>query len=145
MGDVTAPFREAMPGDISSYDVEGDLSSLEYCMVQLDTARQRTVKAYAGGIGVGILTNRPVETATSTAFSLVALVQYKGKALWKAGDDGLNPGDLVKAGTGGVGDAATPDDGDLVYGECEVAAAAGLPATVRLFNGPVYVSIPRGE
>lgn len=128
-----------MPGDISSYDVEGDLSSYEYCAVELDTVRQRTVKAYAGGFPVGVLTNRPVETATSTAFSLVALVQYKGKALLKAGSGGLAAGDLVKLTTGGAGIKATPTDKDILIGQCEVAAAEGLPATVRLFSTYVRV------
>lgn len=142
MADVTAPFREALPGDISSYDVDGDLSALEYCFVELDTARNRAVKAYAGGLAVGVLCNAPVETVTSSEFSRVAQVQYKGKALIKAGGSGLAVGNLVTPGTGGVGDVATPSDGDIIYGQCEVAAAAGLPATVRLFNSPVYVSIP---
>lgn len=131
---VAAPFFERMPGDVSSYDVEGDLTSYEYCFVQLDTARARTVKAFAGGIATGVLINRPIEDATQTAFSTTALVQWRGKALVKAGAAGLAPGDLVKAGTGGVGDKATPTDGDVIEGECEVGAAAGLPATVRLFK-----------
>jgi hypothetical protein len=130
--DVTAPFFERLPGDVSSYDVDGDLSTYEYCAVELDTTRQRTVKAYAGGHPVGFLINRPVETATSTAFSLVALVQWRGKALVKAGTGDLAAGDLVKLDTGGVGVTATPTDGDLIIGQCEVGAAAGYPATVRL-------------
>ncbi len=138
---ITAPFREALPGDISAYDVEGDLTSYEYCFVQLDTSRARCVAAYAGGFPVGVLTNRPIEDGTSTAFSTVALVQWRGKALVKAGSGGLDAGDLVKVGTGGVGVTATPDDGDIVVGQCEVGAPDGLPATVRLF-GPVYVSKP---
>lgn len=138
MADMTAPFREAVPGDISSYDVDGDMSSLEYTFVQLDTTRARTVQAYTSGFVVGVLCNRPVETATSTNFSTVAQVQIRGKALVKAGSGGLAVGDLVKAGTGGVGDAATPSDKDIIEGQCEVAAAAGLPATVRLFK--TYVS-----
>jgi len=40
----------------------------------------------------------------------------------------------VKVGTGGVGDKATPTSKDIIVGQCEVAAAAGLPATVRLFT-----------
>lgn len=132
VGDVTAPFREAMPGDISSYDVEGDLSTYEYCFVELDTARQRTVKAYAGGYPAGVLCNRPVETATSTNFSTIALVQWRGKALVKAGSGGLTAGALVKLTTGGVGIIATPSDHDQIVGQCEVAATEGLPATVRL-------------
>lgn len=138
MSDITAPFREAMPGDISSYDVEGDLSACEYCAVELDTARQRTVKAYAGGLYAGILTNRPVETATSTAFSLVALVQWRGKALLKAGSGGLAAGDWVKLTTGGVGIKSTPTAGDVVIGQCEVAAAEGYPATVKLIGPFCY-------
>jgi len=46
----------------------------------------------------------------------------------------------VKVGTGGVGDKATPTAGDVIVGQCEVAAAAGLPATVRLI-GPFYYAI----
>ena len=137
---VTAPFREAMPGDISSYDVEGDLTTYEYCFVELDTARNRCVKAYAGGMPVGVLVNRPIEDGTSTAFSITALVQWRGKALVKAGSGALAARDLVKVGTGGVGDAATPTDGDIVVGQCEVGAAAGLPATVRLFT--TYARMP---
>lgn len=137
---ITAPFREAMPGDISSYDVEGDLSALEYCFVELDTTRNRCVAAFSSGFPVGVLVNRPVETATSTAFSTIAMVQWRGKALVKAGAGALKPGDLVKVGTGGVGDKATPTAGDIIVGQCEVGAAAGLPATVRLM-GPFYYAI----
>lgn len=136
---VTAPFREAMPGDISSYDVEGDLTNLEYCAVELDTARNRCVKAYAGGVPVGVLCNRPIEDATSTHFSTIALVQYKGKVLLKAGTGGLDAGDLVKLDTGGVGITATPGDGDFIVGQCEVGAEAGLPATVRW--QPMYARV----
>lgn len=137
---VTAPFREAVPGDIASYDVEGDLTNYEYCFVELDTVRNRCVKAYAGGFPVGVLTNCPIEDATATAFSTIALVQYKGKALVKAGSGGLAAGDLVKLSTGGVGIKATPTDKDVIVGQCEVGAAEGLPATVRLV-GPIYVSV----
>ncbi len=140
MPDITAPFREAMPGDISSYDVEGDLSTYEYCAVELDTARERTVKAYDGGLPVGLLTNKPVETATSTNFSLVALVQWRGKGLLKAGSGGLAAGDWVKITTGGVGIKATPTAGDVIFGQCEVGAVEGLPATVRLV-GPFYYAV----
>jgi hypothetical protein len=138
--EVTAPFREAMPGDISSYDVEGDLTTLEYCFVELDTVRARTVKAYAGGLAAGLLCNRPIEDATSTAFSTVAQVQYKGKGLVKAGSGGLAPGDWVKATTGGVGIKATPTAGDVIYGQCEVGAVEGLPATMR-FVGPFIYAV----
>ena len=72
---ITAPFREAMPGDISSYDVEGDLSALEYCFVELDTTRNRCVAAFSSGFPVGVLVNRPVEEATSTAFSTSTMVR----------------------------------------------------------------------
>lgn len=133
MTDMTAPFREALPGDISSYNPDGDMSALEYCFVQLDTTRARTVQAFSTGHPVGVLCNRPTETATSTNFSITALVQWRGKALVKTGSSGLAVGDLVKVGTGGVGDKATKDK-DIIVGQCEVAAAAGLPATVRLFT-----------
>lgn len=138
--EVSAPFREAMPGDISSYDVEGDLTSLEYCAVELDTVRARTVKAFAGGIPVGVLCNRPIQNASNTQFSTIALVQYKGKVLLKAGSGGLAVGDLVKITAGGVGITATPEDGDYVVGQCEVAAVEGLAATVRW--QPAYARIP---
>ncbi len=138
--EITAPFREAMPGDISSYDVEGDLSSLEYCFVELDTARGRCVAAWTSGLPVGVLCNRPVETPSSTAFSTVAQVQWRGKALVKAGAGALAAGDWVKVGTGGVGDKATPTAGDIIVGQCEVGAAAWLPATVRLI-GPFFYAI----
>ncbi len=110
------------------------MSALEYCFVQLDTTRARTVQAFSSGHPVGVLCNRPTETATSTNFSITALVQWRGKALVKAGSAGLAVGDLVKVGTGGVGDKATPTNKDIIVGQCEVAAAAGLPATVRLFT-----------
>jgi hypothetical protein len=134
MTDMTAPFREALPGDISSYNPDGDMSALEYCFVQLDTTRARTVQTFSSGHPVGVLCNRPTETATSTNFSITALVQWRGKALVKTGSSGLAVGDLVKVGTGGVGDKATPTSKDIIVGQCEVAAAAGLPATVRLFT-----------
>lgn len=140
MTDMTAPFREALPGDISSYNPDGDMSALEYTFVELDTARARTVKAWSSGLPVGVLVNRPTETATSTNFSITALVQWRGKALVKAGVAGLAVGDWVMVGTGGVGDKATPTAGDVIVGQCEVAAAAGLPATVRLI-GPFYYAI----
>lgn len=140
MTDMTAPFREALPGDISSYNPDGDMSALEYTFVELDTARARTVKAWVSGLPVGVLVNRPTETATSTNFSITALVQWRGKALVKAGSGALAVGDWVKVGTGGVGDKATPTAGDVIVGQCEVGAAAGLPATVRLI-GPFYYAI----
>lgn len=140
MTDMTAPFREALPGDISSYNPDGDMSALEYTFVELDTTRERTVKAWSSGLPVGVLVNRPTETATSTNFSVTALVQWRGKALVKAGSGALAAGDLVKVGTGGVGDKATPTAGDVIVGQCEVGAAAGLPATVRLI-GPFYYAI----
>ena len=140
MTDMTAPFREALPGDISPYNPDGDMSSLEYTFVELDTTRARTVKAWSSGLPVGVLVNRPTETATSTNFSITALVQWRGKALVKAGSGALAVGDWVKVGTGGVGDKATPTAGDVIVGQCEVAAAAGLPATVRLI-GPFYYAV----
>lgn len=143
---ITAPFREAVPGDISTYDVATgeDLSECEYCAVQLDTTKARTVKAWSASDPnppVGILCNRPIEmaSATSTKFSTEALVQWRGKALVKAGDGGLAAGDLVKITTGGVGVTADPDDHDIIVGQCEVGADAGYPATVRLNIG--YVSV----
>ena len=136
---ITAPFREAMPGDISSYDVEGDLSTYEYCAVQLDTARNRCVKAWAAGPAVGVLVNRPIEDGTSTAFSTVAQVQWRGKCLLKAGTGNLAAGDWVKIATGGVGIKATPADKDIIFGQCEVGAADGYPATVRIEK--MYVSM----
>jgi hypothetical protein len=142
MGYVTAPFREAMPGDISSYDVTGDLTALEYTFVQLDTTYGRTVEAWTSGLPVGVLCNKPIAeaSATSTKFSTTALVQLRGKALVKAGSGALAAGDWVKLGPGGVGDKATPSAGDLIVGQCEVGAAAGYPATVRLI-GPFYYAI----
>jgi hypothetical protein len=137
---ITAPFREAMPGDISSYDVEGDLTALEYTFVELDTVRNRCVKAWSSGLPVGLLCNRPIEDATSTAFSTVAQVQLRGKGLCKAGSGGLAAGDWVKVTTGGVGVKATPTAGDVIVGQCEVAAAEGLPATIRLI-GPFYYAV----
>jgi hypothetical protein len=137
--DVQVPFEEFAPGDIKSYDVEGDLHTYQYCFVELDTSRPRTVKAYAGGFPTGVLRNAPVETATSTQFSLVAQVQTANRALVKAGSGGLTLGALVKVGSGGVGIIATPADKDLIVGQCEVAAVEGLNATVRLEK--TYVSM----
>jgi hypothetical protein len=137
---VTAPFREAQPGDISSYDVEGDLTALEYTFVELDTSRNRCVAAWTSGLPVGVLCNRPIEDGTSTAFSTIALVQTRGKALVKAGSGGLAAGDWVKVTTGGVGIKATPTAADVIVGQCEVGAVEGLPATVRLI-GPFYYAI----
>ena len=138
--DVQVPFEEFVPGDIKSYDVEGDLHTYQYCFVELDTSRPRTVKAYAGGLPCGVLRNAPVETATSTQFSLVAQVQTQNRALVKTGSGGLAIGDWVKADTGGVGIKATPTAADVIVGQCEVAAAEGLNATVRLI-GPFYYAI----
>jgi hypothetical protein len=132
--DASQPTAEGLgfPGFVRSYNPDGDLSTYEYCFVELDTTRNRAVKAFAGGNTVGVLINKPVETATSTAFSTIAQVQIRGVALVKAGAGGLAVGDLVKAGTGGVGDKATPTDGDMIEGVVEIGATAGLPAAVRL-------------
>lgn len=138
--DVSVPFEEFVPGDRSMYDVEGDMHLLQYTFVELDTARPRTVKAWSSGLPVGVLVNAPVETATQTQFSLGAIVQLKGKALAKAGSGGLAVGDWVKVTTGGVGIKATPTAGDVIVGQCEVAAVEGLNATVRLI-GPFYYAI----
>jgi hypothetical protein len=132
MADMTNFFTEALPGDISSYDVDGDMSALENTFVQLDTTRQRTVQAWTSGVPVGVLRNRPVETPTQTNFSLVAMVQWRGKAPVKTGTGGLAAGDYVKVTTGGVGIKATPADKDFIVGQCEVAGAEGYIATVRL-------------
>jgi len=145
---ITAPFREAVPGDISTYDVATgeDLSECEYCAVQLTANTNRTVELWeTGNMPVGILCNRPVavDQADRNQFSTEALVQWRGKALVKAGaieggQSGLVAGDLVKLASGGVGVKATPSDGDIIIGQCEVGADAGYPATVRLNIG--YVS-----
>jgi len=58
MTDMTAPFREALPGDISSYNPDGDMSALEYCFVQLDTTRARTVQAFSSGHPYQLLNHR---------------------------------------------------------------------------------------
>jgi len=137
---IASHFREGpAPGDVSSYDVEGDLSSYEYCFVELDTSRPRCVKAYNGGFPAGVLTNRPTEDPTATAFSLIARVQTRGKALVKAGSDGIATSDLVKVTTGGVVVKATPADKDIIVGQCEYPAAEGLVGTVRLFA--TYASV----
>jgi hypothetical protein len=139
MADMTNYFTEALPGDISEYDVDGDMHTLENTFVQLDTSRARTVQAWTSGFPVGVLRNRPVETATATQFSLVAQVQLRGKAPVKTGTGGLAVGDLVKVTTGGVGIKATPADKDLIVGQCEVAGSEGYLATVRLEK--FYVSM----
>jgi hypothetical protein len=138
---ITAPFREFVQGDISSYDVTGDLTTMEYCAVQLDTTYARTVEAWTAGPAVGVLTNKPIAeaSATSTKFQTVAQVQWRGKCLLKAGSGGLAVGDWVKITTGGVGIKATPADKDIIFGQCEVAAADGYPATVRIEK--MYVSM----
>jgi hypothetical protein len=138
--DVPVPFEEFVPGDRSSYDVDGDMSALANTFVQLNTSRPRTVQAWTSGLSVGMLVNAPVQTATSTRFSLSAIVQLRGKALVKTGAGGLAVGDLVKPAAGGVGVKATPTAGDVIVGQCEVAAAEGLNATVRLI-GPFYYAI----
>jgi hypothetical protein len=131
---VAAAFREYVPGDVSAYDVEGDLTTLEYCFVQLDTSRARCVAAWTSGVPVGVLVNKPIEDGTVTAFSTVAMVQTKGKALVKAGTGGIAVGDLVKLAAGGVAVKATPTAGDIIVGQCEYAAADTKIGTVRLFT-----------
>ena len=116
------------------------MSALQYTFVQLDTSRARTVQAWSSGLPVGVLVNAPVETATSTKFSLTAIVQTRGKPLVKTGSGGLAVGDWVKLASGGVGVKATPTAADVIVGQCEVAAAEGLNATVRLI-GPFYYAI----
>lgn len=137
--DVSVPFEEFVPGDRSMYDVEGDMHLLQHTFVELD-ARPRAVKAWSSGLPVGVLANAPVETATQTQFSLGAIVQLRGKALVKTGSGGLAVSDWVKVTTGGVGVKATPTAGDVIVGQCEVAAEEGLNATVRLI-GPFYYAI----
>ena len=89
---------------------------------------------------VGVLTNAPKEDATSTAFSLTATVQKSGVALVKAGTGGLALGDLVKLAAGGVGVKATPTAGDIIVGQCVVAAAENGTASVELFK--TYYAAP---
>lgn len=136
--DITAPFEEFVPGDRSPYSVTGDMSALQNTFVELDTSRNRAVQAYSAGFPIGVLVNAPVETATSTRFSLTAMVQTRGKPLVKTGEGGLAAGDLVKIAAGGVGVKATPSVGDVIVGQCEVSAAAGLRATVRLIGPYIY-------
>lgn len=141
---VATAWGKEMPGFIRSYNPDGDMSTLTNTFVELDTTRVRTVKAYAGGVCVGILTNAPTETATSTNFSTIAKVQQQGVALIIAGSGGLAVGDWVKPTTGGVGIKANPADGDMVYGQVEVAAAEGYPAAMRFDRYPA-VSVPAEE
>ena len=138
--DVQVPFEEFAPGDRSVYDVDGDMSALQNTFVQLHTSRPRCIEAWTSGLPIGVLVNAPVETATSTKFSLAAIVQHRGKVLVKTGTGGLAIGDWVKLEAGGLGIKATPTAADVIVGQCEVAAAAGLNATVRLI-GPFYYAI----
>lgn len=137
---IPAAFYERPPGSVSSYDVEDDLSALTNTFVQLDTSRARCVAAWTSGMPVGVLINAPKEDATSTAFSLTALVQKTGTALVKAGTGGLALNDLVKLDTGGVGIKATPTDGDIIVGLCVFAAAQNEIASVELFK--MYYAAP---
>ena len=131
---ISAPFYERPIGSVSSYDVEGDLSTLTNTFVQLDTTRARCVAAWTSGMPVGVLTNAPKEDATSTVFSVTATVQKSGTALVKAGTGGLALGDLVKLASGGVGVKATPTAGDIIVGQCVFAAADTAIASVELFK-----------
>jgi hypothetical protein len=116
------------------------MSALQNTFVQLHVSRPRCIEAWTSGLPIGVLVNAPVETATSTRFSLSAIVQLRGKVLVKTGTGGLAVGDWVKIAAGGVGVTATPTAGDVIVGQCEVAAAEGLNATVRLI-GPFYYAI----
>ena len=138
--EVAAAFQEVVPGDISAYDVEGDLAALEYTFVQLDTSRARCVAAWTSGLPVGVLRNKPTENGISTSFSTVAMVQTKGKALVKAGTGGIALGDLCKLAAGGVVVKATPTAGDIIVGQCEYAAADTKVGTIRLFT--TYYAAP---
>jgi hypothetical protein len=138
--DVQVPFEEFVPGDRSIYDVDGDMSALQNTFVQLHTSRPRCIEAWTSGLPIGVLVNAPVETATSTKFSLAGIVQLRGKVLVKTGTGGLAVGDWIKVTTGGVGIKATPTAADVIVGQCEVAAAEGLNATVRLI-GPFYYAV----
>ena len=129
---VAAAFDNFREGDRKVYDVEGDLSALEYTFVQLDTSRARTVKAWTSGMPVGVLRNAPVEDATSTAFSTEAIVQVGGVSKVKAGSGGIALGDLVKLAAGGVAVKAIPTNGDIIVGQCEYAAADGKIGSIRL-------------
>lgn len=137
---ISAPFYERPVGSVSSYDVEGDLSTLTNTFVQLDTTRARCVAAWAAGMPIGVLTNAPKEDATSTAFSLIAQVQKSGVALVKAGVGGLALGDLVKLAAGGLGVKSTPTDGDIIVGQCVFAAVETGIASVELFK--TYYAAP---
>jgi hypothetical protein len=135
------PFIKAGPGDIESMGVATDLSAMENMLVELDPSQDNTVKAYNGGIGYGILVNKP---NALTGPSLVAKVQTRGIARWKTGPGGLRANDLVKAAYGGLAIRSKPDDGDIIYGQCVVGAAEGSIASVK-WSGPQFVSIPKKD
>jgi len=130
--EVAAPFDSWVGGDRLIYDVEGDLTALEYTFVELDTGRARCVKAWNGGWPVGILRNKPIEDGTTTYFSTEAIVQTQGRSMVKAGSGGIAKGDLLKVDTGGVVIKATPTDADIIVGQCEYAASEGELGVIRL-------------
>jgi len=137
---VAAAFDNFREGDRKSYDVEGDLTALEYTFVELDTTRARCVAAWTSGFPVGVLRNAPIEDATSTAFSTEAIVQTGGVSKVKAGSGGISLGSLVKVTTGGKVIDATPTDGDIIVGQCEYAAAENALGSIRLFA--TYARMP---
>lgn len=138
--EVAAPFDSFVGGDRLIYDVEGDLTALEYTFVELDTSRARCVKAWNGGYPVGVLRNKPIEDGTTTYFSTEAIVQTQGRTMVKAGSGGIAISDLVKVTTGGVVIKADPADGDLIVGQCEYAAADTKIGVIRLEK--TYVRVP---
>ena len=135
------PFIKVGPGDIESMGVATDLSAMGNMLVELDPSQDNTVKAYNGGIGYGILVNKP---NAPTGPSLVAKVQTRGIARWKTGPGGLRANDLVKAAYGGLAVKSKPDDGDIIYGQCVVGASEGSMASVK-WSGPQFVSIPKKD
>ena len=138
--EVAAPFDSFVGGDRLIYDVEGDLTALEYTFVELDTSRARCVKAWDGGWPVGVLRNKPIEDGTTTYFSTEAIVQTQGRTMVKAGTGGIALGDLVKVAAGGVVVKATPTDADVIVGQCEYAAADTKIGVIRLEK--TYARVP---
>ncbi len=129
---VAAAFDSFVEGDRKVYDVEGNLTALEYTFVELDTSRARTVAAYNTGVPFGVLRNKPIDDATSTSFSTEAIVQISGVSMVKAGTGGIALGDWCKVMAGGLAVKATPTDGDFIVGQCEYAAAEGKIGSIRI-------------
>jgi hypothetical protein len=121
----------SLVGFMLSLEAAADLSSSQYCAVNVDTSGEAALPS-AGGRIIGVLQNDPTAGKEAT-------IQIAGVSkMILAGT--VAAGDWVKVDAAGKA-VATAVAGDEVVGICLVGGAVGNTGSVLLL-GPGFVTLP---